>query len=66
MGQYYSLAGGALLTLLGVMLLFSWGYEVLFLLRAILPGSLIFAGIIALASGIAERKDRRRESENKK
>ncbi|MBF0216215.1 MAG: hypothetical protein HQL30_04385 [Candidatus Omnitrophica bacterium] len=65
MGQYYSLAGGGVLTILGVILFFLWGYEVLFIVRGILPGFLIFAGIIALASGTAERKDRKKEAARK-
>ncbi|MFH1395073.1 MAG: hypothetical protein ABIH09_02850 [Candidatus Omnitrophota bacterium] len=57
MGKIFSLLIGGLMVTAGIVLLFVWSYEVLFMLRSILPLFLIMAGIIAVAAGISEFKD---------
>ncbi|MBU0682852.1 MAG: hypothetical protein ABIH85_03820 [Candidatus Omnitrophota bacterium] len=57
MGKILSLLIGGLMVIAGVVLLFVWGYEFLFMLRGAIPLVLIMAGFIALAAGISEFKD---------
>jgi hypothetical protein len=57
MGKLLSLLVGAIVTVVGVILLISWWYELLFVLRGIMPIILIFGGIIAIAAGFSELKD---------
>ncbi|MGB2601438.1 MAG: hypothetical protein WBD00_01720 [Candidatus Omnitrophota bacterium] len=57
MGKLLSLLVGAIVTVVGVILFISWWYELLFVLRGIIPIILIFGGIIAIAAGFSELKD---------
>lgn len=57
MGKILSLLIGAIVTVLGIILLLSWWYELLFVMRGIIPVILIFGGIIAIAAGFSELKD---------
>lgn len=57
MGKMMSLVIGAVITLVGLILLIAWWYEFTFLLRAVIPGILILAGIIAVVAGLGEMKD---------
>ncbi len=57
MGKSLSLAIGAAVTVLGVILLIAWWYELLFVLRGVLPGMLILGGLIAVMAGYSELKD---------
>jgi uncharacterized membrane protein YqjE len=66
MGKMMSLVIGAVITLVGLILLIAWWYEFTFLLRAVIPGILILAGIIAVVAGLGEMKDiLKRQSEKK-
>lgn len=66
MGKITSLIVGGVVTLIGVILLIAWWYEVIFVVKAILPGVLIFAGVIAIIAGIGEMKDVIKSSSKKK
>jgi hypothetical protein len=57
MGKILSLLIGAIVTVIGIILLLSWWYELLFVMRGIIPIILIFGGIIAIAAGFSELKD---------
>ncbi len=57
MGKMLSLAIGSVITIVGLILLIAWWYEFTFLLRAIVPGALILAGLIAVVAGLSEMKD---------
>jgi hypothetical protein len=65
MGKTLSLAIGAAVTVLGVILLLAWWYELLFVLRGIIPGMLILGGLIAVIAGYSELKDTMKASEKK-
>jgi len=57
MGKILSLLVGAIVSLVGLILLVAWWYEFLFVLRGVIPVMLIFGGIIAVIAGLAELKD---------
>jgi len=57
MGKTLSIAIGAVVAFVGLILLISWWYEFLFILRGTIPAVLIFGGIIALIAGLSELKD---------
>ena len=57
MGKVLSLLVGTVVALLGLILLISWWYELLFVLRGTLPVLLVFAGVIAVVAGLSELKD---------
>ena len=57
MGKILSLLIGAIVTLVGLILLVAWWYEFLFVLRGLIPAALIFGGAIAIIAGFAELKD---------
>jgi hypothetical protein len=57
MGKILSLSIGALVTLIGLILFFVWWYEILFVLRAVVPLMLVFGGLIAVIAGLSELKD---------
>lgn len=57
MGKMISLVIGGVITVVGLVLLIAWWYEFTFLLRAVIPGVLILAGLIAVVAGIGEMKD---------
>ena len=61
MGKILSLLIGAIVTVLGLILLIAWWYEFVFLLKGVIPVLLILLGIIAIFAGIAELKDRLKE-----
>jgi CHASE2 domain-containing sensor protein len=61
MGKILSLLIGAIITVLGLILLIAWWYEFVFLLKGVIPILLILFGIIAIFAGIAELKDRLKE-----
>ncbi len=58
MGKILSLLIGGIITILGLILLIAWWYEILFIVRGVLPPVLILCGAIAIAAGISEFKDR--------
>ncbi len=57
MGKILSLSIGSIVTLVGLILIFVWWYEILFVLRAVVPLMLAFGGIIAVIAGLSELKD---------
>ena len=57
MGKILSLLVGAIVTLVGLILLVAWWYELLFVIRGVLPLMLVFGGVIAIIAGLAELKD---------
>ena len=57
MGKTLSIIIGAISAFLGLILLLSWWYEFLFVIKATLPALLILGGIIAILAGISEFKD---------
>ena len=57
MGKYLGIAIGAVVLIIGIVLLKSWWYEFTFILRGALPAILIFGSVIALIAGLAELKD---------
>jgi hypothetical protein len=57
MGKVLSLLIGAVVAILGLILLIAWWYEFMFLLRGCIPVMLIFGGVIAVVAGLSELKD---------
>ena len=57
MGKYTGIIAGAVITLVGIMALISWKVALVTVIKGILPGVLIFAGIVAVIAGFAEIKD---------
>lgn len=57
MGKMLSLLVGGIVLLVGLILLVSWWFEFLFILRGIVPGILILGGLVAILAGISEVKD---------
>ena len=57
MGKTLSIAIGAIVAFIGLILLISWWYEFSFVLRGVIPAILILGGTIALIAGISEFKD---------
>ena len=66
MGKILSLVIGAVVALIGLILMAMWRYEFLFLLRGIIPVVFIFGGVISVISGISEVKDASKAGEKKK
>jgi hypothetical protein len=56
-GKIFSLLIGAILAVLGLILLVAWWYEFLFMVRGTLPLLLVIGGVIAVAAGFSELKD---------
>lgn len=65
MGKVLSLLVGAIIAIVGLILLIAWWYELLFVVRGILPGALILGGIIAVVAGFSELKDVIKSKEKK-
>ena len=57
MGKILSLLIGAIVSIVGLILIIAWWYEFMFLIRGILPCLLILGGIIAILAGLSEFKD---------
>jgi hypothetical protein len=57
MGKVLSLLIGAIVALVGLILLIAWWYEFLFLLRGCIPVVLILGGAVAVIAGFGEMKD---------
>ena len=57
MGKFIGIITGAVVTFAGLLLLISWWYEFLFLLRGAVPPVLILGGSVALLAGMSELKD---------
>lgn len=57
MGKMLSILVGGIVLLVGLILLVSWWFEFLFVLRGVVPGFLMLGGIVAVLAGVAEHKD---------
>ncbi|MFH1553059.1 MAG: hypothetical protein ABID83_05435 [Candidatus Omnitrophota bacterium] len=57
MGKILSLLIGSIVAVVGLILLFAWWYELLFVLRGTVPVILILGGVIAVLAGFSELKD---------
>ncbi len=57
MGKVLSLLIGAIVAIVGLILLIAWWYELLFVLRGVIPAILILGGVIAVIAGFSELKD---------
>lgn len=57
MGKILSLVMGVVLVVLGLILFVTWNYELMFIVRGVLPGILLFAGVLAIVAGKEEYKD---------
>jgi len=57
MGKILSLTIGAVVAIIGFVLLVMWRYEFLFFLRGIIPVVLILGGVISVIAGMSEFKD---------
>lgn len=57
MGKALSLAIGAVITVIGLILLVAWRDALLFVLRGVLPCMLILGGVVAVIAGFSELKD---------
>ena len=66
MGKTLSVLVGGIVLLLGLILLISWWFEFVFLLRGVLPVVLVLGGIIAVLAGISEFKDTIKNKTSKK
>lgn len=65
MGKVLSLLIGAVVALVGLILLIAWWYELLFVLRGVVPLTLILGGVIAVIAGFSELKDVLKKKEGK-
>jgi hypothetical protein len=65
MGKVLSLLIGAVVTFIGLILLVAWWYELLFVLRGVIPLMLILGGAIAVIAGFSELKDVLKKKEGK-
>ena len=57
MGKVLSLLIGAIVAIVGLILLIAWWYELLFVLRGTIPAMLILGGVVAVIAGFSELKD---------
>jgi hypothetical protein len=57
MGKVLSLLIGAVVAIVGSILLIAWWYEFLFILRGCIPVMLILGGAVAVIAGFSELKD---------
>ena len=57
MGKILSLLIGGITLILGLILLVAWWYELMFVLRGVIPVFLMVGGGVALMAGLGEYKD---------
>ena len=57
MGKVLSLLIGAVVAIIGLILLIAWWYEFLFILRGCIPVLLLLGGAVAVVAGLSELKD---------
>lgn len=62
MGKILSLLIGAIVAVVGAILLVTWWYEFIFITRAVLPVLLILGGGVAVFAGLNELKDTLKQS----
>ena len=65
MGKVLSLLIGAIVMIVGLILLVAWWFELLFVLRGIIPVMLILGGVVAVIAGFSEFKDVLKKKEGK-
>lgn len=65
MSKILSLLIGSIVAIVGLILLIAWWYELLFVIRGIIPPVLILGGIIAVVAGFSELKDVIKSKEGK-
>ena len=65
MGKILSLLIGAIVAVLGLILLLAWWYEFIFLIKATLPCVMILGGAVAVLAGLSELKDTRKARSEK-
>jgi hypothetical protein len=66
MGKYLSIIIGALVALLGLVLLGAWWTDFVIVIRGLIPVMLIFSGVIAAIAGVSELKDELTSGKEKK
>ncbi len=66
MGKILSLLVGGIVLVAGLILLVSWWFEFLFLLRASVPVLMLLGGAIAILAGVSEYKDTLKSKSEKK
>ena len=66
MGKNLSVMIGALVAIVGFVLLLTWRYEFMFMLRSVVPCLLILGGIVSVIAGISEAKDKVQASKENK
>ncbi|HPN73216.1 MAG TPA: hypothetical protein PKZ41_04395 [Candidatus Omnitrophota bacterium] len=66
MGKMLSVLVGGIVLLLGLILIVSWWFEFIFLLKGVVPGALILGGLVAVLAGISEFKDTAKAKTEKK
>lgn len=57
MGKYMSVIIGAVIALVGLILLLNWWDDFLSVIKGSIPAMLIFGGVIAAIAGVSEIKD---------
>ncbi|MGB2630462.1 MAG: hypothetical protein WBD24_02865 [Candidatus Omnitrophota bacterium] len=57
MSKVLSLLIGAVVAIVGLILLIAWWYEFLFLLRGCIPVMFLVGGVIGVVAGLSELKD---------
>ena len=64
MGKFLGIILGGIFVVLGIILIFLWGYEFFFIIRGVLPIMFILFGGIALAAGTSEFRDIKKTNSN--
>ncbi len=57
MGKILSLLIGAVVSVVGLILLIAWWYQFVMILQGVIPVVLILGGVIAVVAGFSELKD---------
>ncbi|HPS19903.1 MAG TPA: hypothetical protein PKY78_02800 [Candidatus Omnitrophota bacterium] len=66
MGKNLSMIIGLLVAVVGLVLLLTWSFEFMFMLRAVVPCLLILGGAVSVIAGITELKDTTKQSKENK
>ena len=65
MGKVLGLLIGAVVAVVGLILLMAWWAEFTVILRGTIPAVLILGGVVAVIAGLSELKDTAKSEENK-
>jgi len=57
MGKILSLLIGAVVSVVGLILLIAWWYQFVMILQGLIPVVLILGGVVAVVAGFSELKD---------